>query len=299
MINSFKNLLIELGLSTEASIKPYFPRVRDSENIEVLHCNKSGVYFLSDNSLSSEQNYRNIDSFSYWENDWNKHKANLAKTPQIFADDHRRVNQFMPYIKAKNWLDFGCGNGGALRLAHMEAKIAIGLEVQQGPRNFLNSIDIKCTDTLEEIPDNSLDTITLFHVYEHLQNPIEILDSLSKKLVKNGTLIIEVPQANDILLSLFNLNSFKSFTFWSEHLILHTRTSLSQFLQTCSSFQINAIEGYQRYPLSNHLYWLSKSLPGGHEKWAFLNNSAINEAYSQTLQSIDKTDTLIAYITKK
>ena len=63
--------------------------------------------------------------------------------------------------------------------------------------------------------------------------------------------------------------------------------------------RIVPIQQYQRYPLSNHLHWLSKGEPSGHQKWAFLDSSNLNEAYANSLAAIGKCDTLIAYLEKK
>ena len=297
-MESFKNLLISLGLSTEESIEVFHPRVRDNEGIRVLRCKRSQVLFLENNGLGSEKNYKEKDGFSYWSGEGNKQERDQKSSPQIYADDIRRKDQFLNQIKGKKWLDFGCGSGGVLRLCSEDAEEAMGLELQPDPRNYLNEIGIKCVEHLGEIEDESLDVITMFHVFEHLQYPIETLVELKAKLVQGGRIIIEVPQANDILISLFNLESFKDFTFWSEHLILHNKKSLSRFIEA-SGLGLTSISGYQRYPLSNHLYWLVKSLPGGHEKWSFLNNPLLEKAYSRILQSIDRTDTLIALGYKK
>ena len=69
------------------------------------------------------------------------------------------------------------------------------------------------------------------------------------------------------------------------------RLKMHSFLR----LRVKSIENYQRYSLSNHLYWLSKGEPGGHNKWSFLSSSAIDVAYSKSLEKIKKTDTLIAY----
>lgn len=47
MENKAKDMLIELGISNSDSIVPYYPRVRDREDISVLKCTKSGVLLLS------------------------------------------------------------------------------------------------------------------------------------------------------------------------------------------------------------------------------------------------------------
>ena len=53
----------------------------------------------------------------------------------------------------------------------------------------------------------------------------------------------------------------------------------------------------QRYLISNHLYWLSRGNPGGHDHWAFLDSPEMDAAYENTLARIGKTDTLIACLT--
>ena len=134
-------------------------------------------------------------------------------------------------------------------------------------------------------------------MFEHLTQPFETLQLLYSKMKPGGKLIIEVPHANDFLLSFLNLESFKEFTFWSEHLILHTRITLSAFLKK-SQFKNIIIQGCQRYPLANHLYWVKNNLPGGHIKWSELRTAEMDREYSHFLKSINMTDTLIAYAEK-
>src|SRR5690606_32534496 len=46
---------------------------------------------------------------------------------------------------------------------------------------------------LDELEDSSLDAITLWHVFEHIENQQEILEIFHRKLAANGKLIIAVP----------------------------------------------------------------------------------------------------------
>ena len=55
------------------------------------------------------------------------------------------------------------------------------------------------------------------------------------------------------------------------------------------------IEQFQRYPLSNHLYWLSHGKPGGHELWNFLNNKNLAKSYENELSKLGKCDTIIGF----
>ena len=65
-----------------------------------------------------------------------------------------------------------------------------------------------------------------------------------------------------------------------------------------SGLKVKLIKNYQRYSLSNHLYWLSKGKPNGHAIWSFLNSRSLDIEYSKKLVEMQKTDTLIAYATK-
>ena len=71
------------------------------------------------------------------------------------------------------------------------------------------------------------------------------------------------------------------------------------FLAKKAGFEVEFIKHIQRYPLSNHLYWLSFNKPGGHEKWeGFLDSKELNLAYENQLAALGTTDTLIACLKK-
>ena len=63
-----------------------------------------------------------------------------------------------------------------------------------------------------------------------------------------------------------------------------------------AGIKLNWIKHVQRYPLSNHLYWLSKGKPGGHKQWAFLDDQQLNQNYEQQLAALGLTDTIVAGI---
>jgi hypothetical protein len=133
----------------------------------------------------------------------------------------------------------------------------------------------------------------LNHVLEHLYEPIEILRQIKYKMSHKTLLIIEVPHANDFLIKHYECEAFKKFTFWSEHLILHTEKSLIKLLQIVGFSKIN-IKYYQRYNVYNHLHWLNKGQPGGHKKTKWNDNELII-SYNNFLNKNKMTDTLVAH----
>lgn len=132
----------------------------------------------------------------------------------------------------------------------------------------------------------------MFHVLEHMPSQVKVLKQLHKKLKKNGLLIVEIPHADDFLLKFNELKEFKKFTFWSEHLILHTRESIKSVLHTAGYKDIKIIY-FQRYPLSNHLGWFIKKKPGGHDYFKPLISKSLNLSYINNLVQLKQTDTLI------
>ena len=140
-----------------------------------------------------------------------------------------------------------------------------------------------------------IDLITAFHVIEHLQDPRKILENLKKFLSLEGFIVVEVPSASDALLLLYECEAFQNFTYWSQHLYLFNAKTLETLVQQ-SGLKVISIQQYQRYPLSNHLYWLSKGKPGGHKFWSFLDSPLLQQAYADTLARIGRCDTLIAHL---
>jgi len=281
--------LEKLGVLHRDRLEVYYPRVRDREDVAVLRDAMTEVIVLSRSDHVSETYYAEREE----KNSYSVHGADIV-TPRL-EDNVRRAAEFGGYIRNKRWLDFGCGLGGMLDEMASEAAWAAGLEPSRERAAIVSAKGHNVVNSMDAIEDNSLDIVTLFHVFEHLTEPLEVLRSLRRVLRPEGMLLIEVPHARDALFTLYDCEAFKRFTFWSEHLVLHTRESLKTLLHA-AGYQNAEIAGYQRYPLANHLYWLSKQKPGGHEKWAFLNSKAIEGEYQALMTKLDKTDSLVAYV---
>ena len=288
MGNRIQELLCSLHICDESSIVQFFPKVRDRDDIAILKCRKSGVIFLSCSHHMERSHYENCANLKYWGD--GDRKTALLKTE---TDDQRRSEQFGEVISRKIWLDVGTGLGGILDLLSPRTSKTLAVEPQVGPRESLRKLGYQVYRDIEGVPDRDIEVVSLFHVFEHFTEPLQALQKIKEVMKPGGKIIIEVPHANDVLLSLYDNEAFKAFTFWSEHLILHTRRSLTVFLEA-AGFRDVAISGFQRYPLANHLYWLAKGKPGGHEVWNQLRTPPLDLAYADLLNSADQTDTLIA-----
>ena len=260
--------------------------VRDDPSINVFKDIHTGALVLD---KIKEQKYE-TNGLSYW----NSENINDARNT-TYDDDLRRYKQ-LNNINFKTLLDFGCGNGGLLKIINNEEKDknVIGIELNNELLKYLNSEKIICYNKINKIPSNNIfDCIMLNHVLEHLYDPIKTLKQIRERMNSKTLLIIEVPHANDFLISEYDCHEFKKFTFWSEHLILYTEKSLVNLLNIVGFTNIK-INYYQRYNIFNHLGWLSNGTPGGH-KTTKLNDNELVDTYNNFLIKQKKTDTIIAY----
>ena len=278
MHHLIKNL-IEYKISHKDSFEIFHEGTRDNQSINVLKCKKSGVLVLDKINTSKE----------FYETD--EHYNQISDKSRL-DDDERRYNQYKLLTQNKKVLDFGCGKGEFIKKINLTTKKVCGVELHNKNRKNLikNKFDVK--KNINDFGDETFDFVFLNHVFEHLNDPAKELKDIKKYLHKDSQLIIEIPHANDFLIQKIENNDFKKFTFWSEHLILHTKESLQKFLEN-SGYKTVEILGFQRYPLSNHFHWMNERKPGGQDIYNFLNSTKVSDTYEDFLVENDWTDTLI------
>tara|TARA_Y100000816_G_scaffold49132_1_gene31135 strand:- start:1651 stop:2598 length:948 start_codon:yes stop_codon:yes gene_type:complete len=298
-LNPIFDELMKLKLISKSNLMTLNNKTRDKK-IKVIKDLKSKIIFLekyiTTNKYYSLVRYKDDDKKIL---DKSKRKitniktfSGNIKTPMI-EDDYRRVSQFEKNLKNKDILDFGCGWGGFLRNIKNYKSLS-GVELRKECINFIknNIKKIVISDNINSF-DKKFDIITMFHVLEHIPYQTQTLKVLKSKLKNKGKIIIEVPHAEDFLILQEELKEFKNFTFWSEHLILHTYKSLKSILLKSGFKNIN-IQYYQRYNFSNHLGWFLKRKPGGHNFYKEIVSDKLNISYCENLKKLGQTDTLIA-----
>ncbi|HEY3401997.1 MAG TPA: class I SAM-dependent methyltransferase [Ohtaekwangia sp.] len=94
-------------------------------------------------------------------------------------------------------LDYGCGTGHFLKACYEESWKVAGIEPSdQARENSDPKIRSLIYSSMELLQQSSFDAITLWHVLEHVPEPIEVLQTLATKLKINGTLFIAIPNPN-------------------------------------------------------------------------------------------------------
>jgi len=289
-VKSIFQQLKELGLTSEDTRELYSTRTRDVDDLKVWRDTVSEVIYI-DNFYIGDNTYKE-GSYRPSQDDLDL----VSRDYDTAEDANRRLSQHRQFVVGKDVLDFGCGAGEFLKRAKPWAKSLLGVELQENYFAHLSDCGMEMSVTLKTIPDNSIDSAFAFHVIEHLPDPLSVINDLYHVTRSGGVIVVEVPHARDFLLSQLSSESFKQFTLWSQHLVLHTRDSLKRLLAH-ESQEAFSCSGVQRFSISNHLVWLMQGKPGGHKgRYSVLESEDLRSAYSQSLERIDATDTLVAVV---
>ena len=110
-----------------------------------------------------------------------------------------------------------------------------------------------------------------------------------------GKLVVEVPNVDDALVSVYRVPAYVRFYYQKAHLYYFSRETLANTFALAGLE--GSIEGVQRYDLSNHLRWMLTGEPGGQGYYDELLSPAVREAYADALIQSGHSDTLwgVAY----
>jgi 2-polyprenyl-3-methyl-5-hydroxy-6-metoxy-1,4-benzoquinol methylase len=105
----------------------------------------------------------------------------------------RKESLFQNGTTQKTILDIGAGSGDFLQYCKDQKYHVTGTEPSEAARNIAAEKGIDLYKSLDEVPDQKFDVITMWHVLEHIPNLFEFLEQLKSRLKENGKLIIAVP----------------------------------------------------------------------------------------------------------
>ncbi len=129
-------------------------------------------------------------------------------------------------------LDFGSGDGNFLRRTAREGWVSFGLEASFLPENNAPG-GYEVYTSIEAVKQRGpFDAITLWHVLEHLPDPVATLRELESMLTPKGVIVIGVPDAQGVQAQTFGAD-------WMHldvprHLYHFGRSSLEELLARAS-----------------------------------------------------------------
>jgi 2-polyprenyl-3-methyl-5-hydroxy-6-metoxy-1,4-benzoquinol methylase len=193
-------------------------KVRDLPELAILKCRNCGLIFL--------ESFDHIEETYYADSKMHHDPKGARGRIEYEMDDIRRFEYCKALIGNKKIIDFGCGYGNFIFKAKDIASETIGIEADRTILAYLKNKGYTVYPDLNHIEESErFDVITMFHVLEHLPDPRKILSRFKSCLNKEGKIIIEVPNSEDALLTLYNNKGFSEF-FWSCHLYLFSAQTL-------------------------------------------------------------------------
>lgn len=190
---------------------------RDSKNLyptsdifgnkyEIHKCHNCAAYFLAPRPDENRLNQA-YDSSYYGTQEEKFSSSRVEQVLDYFRK--QRAKNLGKYLKEDDHvLDVGCGNGRFLSYLlkygkfHLHGTELDGNSAKRASR--IPELQLK-TGILEkgDFEKESLSAITMFHVFEHLQNPIQMLDIIDEILKKDGILIMSFPNIASLQSELF------------------------------------------------------------------------------------------------
>jgi 2-polyprenyl-3-methyl-5-hydroxy-6-metoxy-1,4-benzoquinol methylase len=194
-------------------------------------------------------------------------------------------------------LDVGSGYGTLLSALAQRGYRMLGLElssVRTAVSRQLNGVRVIEGDVYRlPAAGGPFDAITFIHVLEHLTRPVEALRALRERLRPGGLLFVEVPNAEDLLLSASP--AYRRFYWQRAHVGYFTAATLAEALRR-AGWRWMEIQGVQRYGIENLMSWLVQGAPQlahpsfetqGPYRW-------LEAAYKAHLEATQRCDTLLA-----
>jgi 2-polyprenyl-3-methyl-5-hydroxy-6-metoxy-1,4-benzoquinol methylase len=264
----------------------------------MFECVSCGTHFLfpqpKDEQLEDYYNGKfreEVHSASYY--DSKKLSQVFTKfTPEAIHRVARVAEDFHPTDEI---LEVGCSVGYFLSAVAEKVAYAYGTEWDSKARAYIEEVihnpKIKTAKNPQDF-DQKFDKIFMFHVLEHIADPIAYLKELKSLLKENGRIYIEVPNVDDIMVKTYHCDAFKDYYYKKAHLYNFNEKGLQYiFKHSGLDYELQFI---QRYDISNHFYWLANGRPGGKGYYKNILSDPVNEEYVKSLVKAKQTDTLFA-----
>jgi SAM-dependent methyltransferase len=273
--------------------------VSEAPESAVYSCSGCGIVYVF--PIMSE-----VEEASFYARQFEEYMARRSgpgwKSPETHFESYRpegerRVPLVIPHVRPGDaLLEIGSSTGFFLEAIRERVATVTGVEPSEAYRAYASSRGIETVEDLEGLGARRFDVIALYYVVEHLRDPVGYAASMRGRLNKGGRLLIEVPNVDDALLSLYRIPAFSDFYWQRAHYHNFSRHTLRSVLER-AGYRVNTFP-VQRYDLSNHLVWMKEGKPGGAGRYAGVLGEEVDAAYRRTLMAQWICDTVFAVAMK-
>lgn len=195
---------------------------KTGETLQMALCGGCGL--VQQSTLPTDEELKIYYSHNYREDYKSTHqpkpkyvyRAGLAAKDRLAFIERAGVQ-----ASGKRLLDIGAGGGEFCYMAGKAGFAAQGIEPHHGYSEFARDqyeVSIR-TCGIAELEEQQADVVTMFHVFEHLAHPRDVIKKIWNVLDDNGHLVIEVPNIHQADSSPHNI-------YFKAHLFYYSRYSL-------------------------------------------------------------------------
>ena len=167
-----------------------------NEDCQIYECLRCGLLFTEPRPEKDKigEYYKSKEYYSHQEN-------KNGFIPRLY-EQIKTINLRHKYtiatkgIKVGKMLDIGCGVGDFLQVAEQHGWNCKGVEPSEDAKAIAKKrikAEIISSEDLEQIPNETFDVITMWHVLEHIDNLKWQVAQLQRLIKKDGRIIIAVP----------------------------------------------------------------------------------------------------------
>jgi 2-polyprenyl-3-methyl-5-hydroxy-6-metoxy-1,4-benzoquinol methylase len=252
--------------------------------LKVVRCSVCGHYQLNPPSYSIDH-YKEDGQVNFVVHDYGTPIEKIVEHSWIEAT--RRVHRFAergiklePVVTGRplRVLDIGGGYGFfASELKRLYPEIVVQVMEPSAKRAQMGREYMEAQGGVHPVPEfvveplgeafvaqhrGSYDIVTLWHVLEHVTNPVEFLKWAADLVAPvGGVVCVEVPNVHDELMQLSP--AFRDRNYMMEHISYFSRHTLETVARQAVPGSAVAVRGYQRYGIFNYFHWIHFNKPQG------------------------------------
>lgn len=181
------------------------------------------------------------------------------KIPMMKKMSKDRFDLLYQQKKNGRLLEIGCATGEFLDIASEQGFESTGLEASKLYSDYAKSRGLRIVNGyLEDLKrEETFDVISMFHLFEHIEEPNDFLANLSIHLDKDGVIMFVVPNQGSFTNKIFGYHHpvYQQ----TDHLFFYNQKTLSSILEK-NGFKILSIQSleYPHHPFTSLSSYLAK-----------------------------------------